>query len=55
MLPRIADSPVAKQFGAFDRLLFRATVQLLDGVTDTQPNADGALGWCTPSSASQLR
>ncbi len=25
------------------RLLFRATVQSLDGVTDTQPNADGVL------------
>ena len=25
------------------RLLFRATVQMLDGVKDTQPNADGAL------------
>ena len=33
----------AKQSRALDRLLFRATVQLLDGVTDTQPNADGAL------------
>lgn len=25
------------------RLLFRLTIQRLDGVTDTQPNADGAL------------
>lgn len=25
------------------RLLFRFTVQALDGVNDTQPNADGAL------------
>ena len=25
------------------RVLFRATIQQLDGVSDTQPNADGAL------------
>lgn len=25
------------------RILFRATVQTLDGVADTQPNADGVL------------
>lgn len=31
------------QSGRLMRMLFRATVQRLDGVADTQPNADGVL------------
>ena len=33
----------ALQPGIIDKLLFRATVQFLDGISDTQPNADGVL------------
>lgn len=33
----------ARQRSQLMRMLFRLTVQMVDGVTDTQPNADGAL------------
>jgi ubiquinone/menaquinone biosynthesis C-methylase UbiE len=48
----------ARQRGAM-RSLFRLTVQRLDGLADTQPNADGAieamLADCDPSAARPLR